>query len=99
LKNSKNPAKKSTVFTIAEKAAAYLFCFNILPMELMMYLGNDLIESVPVKSDKLSQPGYLGQFKRQLKHRHAELIQQNHQPPEFLVIELTPQPVWNTVHS
>ena len=59
-------------------------------MELMMYLGNDLIESVKVSADKLSQPGYLGQFKRQLKSRHADLIQQTVSPPEFLVINLEP---------
>ena len=59
-------------------------------MELMMYLGNDLIESVPVSPEKLSQPGYLGQFKRQLKLRHAELLQQTVYPPEFLVIRLEP---------
>jgi len=61
-------------------------------MELMMYLGNDLIESVPVSADKLSQPGYLGQFKRQLKIRHADLLQQTVSPPEFLVINLEPSP-------
>jgi hypothetical protein len=59
-------------------------------MELMMYLGNDLIESVAVKSENLSQPGYLGQFKRQLKSRYAELLQQTACPPEFLVIDPAP---------
>ncbi len=59
-------------------------------MELMMYLGNDLIESVAVQPDKLSQPGYLGQFKRQLKLRHAELLQQVPDHPDFLVIDLKP---------
>jgi hypothetical protein len=62
-------------------------------MELMMYLGNDLIESVPVQPDKLSQPGYLGQFKRQLKIRHAELLQQVQEHPDFLVINLVPKPI------
>ena len=60
-------------------------------MELMMYLGNDLIESIPVQSDKLSQPGYLGQFKRELKIKHADLLQQTPEPPDFLVIDLTPR--------
>lgn len=67
------------------------------PMELMMYLGNDLIEAVPVQADKISQPGYLGQFKRQLKKRHEELLQQVPQPPDFLVINLVPQPVRNAI--
>ena len=60
-------------------------------MELMMYLGNDLIESVPVLSDKISQPGYLGQFKREMKCRYAELLQQTPQPPEFFVVDMSPR--------
>ncbi|MGZ5220864.1 MAG: hypothetical protein ACXWC7_12325 [Chitinophagaceae bacterium] len=60
-------------------------------MELMMYLGNDLIEAVPVQPDKISQPGYLGQFKRQLKKRHEELLLQVPQPPDFLVINFLPR--------
>ena len=56
-----------------------------------MYLGNDLIESIPVQSDKLSQPGYLGQFKRELKMKHADLLQQTPEHPDFLVIDLTPR--------
>jgi hypothetical protein len=54
-------------------------------MELMMYLGNDLIESVTVNDAKLSQPGYLGAFKRQLKQKYWGLIQETGLSPEFLV--------------
>jgi hypothetical protein len=57
-------------------------------MELMMYIGNDLIESVQLTDGKISQPGYLGQFKRQLKSRYAELIQETSQPPEFYVVNM-----------
>jgi hypothetical protein len=57
-------------------------------MQLMMYIGNDLIESVQLTDDKISQPGYLGQFKRQLKSRYAELIQQTLQAPEFYVVNV-----------
>ena len=56
----------------------------------MMYLGNDLIDSVPVNMYDLSKPGYLGKFKRQLKQRHFELIQEAHEQPEFLVVNLNP---------
>ena len=59
-------------------------------MQLMMYLGNDLIDSVPVNMYDLSKPGYLGRFKRQLKQRHIELIQEANQQPEFLVINVNP---------
>ncbi|MDP4262926.1 MAG: hypothetical protein Q8941_10370 [Bacteroidota bacterium] len=60
-------------------------------MELMMYLGNDLVESVPLDLDRISKPGYLGTFKRNLKIKYKELIQQSPQPPEFLVIDPVPQ--------
>jgi len=55
-------------------------------MQLMMYIGNDLIESVQLDDDRISKPGYLGSFKRCLKLKYRELIQQCPDPPEFLVI-------------
>lgn len=60
------------------------------PMQLMMYLGNDLIDSIPVNMYDLSKPGYLGRFKRQLKQRHIDLIQEANEQPEFLVINMNP---------
>ena len=62
-------------------------------MQLMMYIGNDLIESVTVNQESLRVPGYLGSFKRNLKVKYRELIQQYPDPPEFLVVEPTPMPV------
>jgi SAM-dependent MidA family methyltransferase len=59
-------------------------------MQLMMYLGNDLIDSIPVNRYDLSKPGYLGRFKRQLKQRHIDLIQEANEQPEFLVINMDP---------
>jgi hypothetical protein len=60
-------------------------------MQLMMYLGNDLIEAVPVHSDRLAQPGYLGKFKRVLKEKYAELISESSVAPEFLIIDIKAQ--------
>lgn len=60
-------------------------------MKLMMYIGNDLIEAVPLQQESLRQPGYLGKFKRNLKIKYSELINQSQQPPEFLVIDPTPR--------
>jgi hypothetical protein len=54
-------------------------------MKLMMYLGNDLIESVPLNVQDLRVPGYLGKFKRTLKMKYRELLMMNPEPPEFLV--------------
>ena len=59
-------------------------------MQLMMYIGNDLIESVSVDVMRLSVPGYLGGFKRQLKQKHQALLQETAEQPEFLVINLQP---------
>ncbi len=58
-------------------------------MKLLMYLGNDLIEAVNLIDEQISKPGYLGTFKRNLKVKYKELIQQNPEPPEFLVVNLT----------
>lgn len=68
-------------------------------MTLMMYLGNDLIEAVPVCLDKLSQPGYLGSFKRMLKQKYFLLLQQSSVEPEFLVFDLNPAKERNTRSS
>ena len=54
-------------------------------MKLMMYLGNDLIESVPLNVQDLKIPGYLGKFKRNLKIKYTELLSTAPVPPEFLV--------------
>lgn len=55
-----------------------------------MYIGNDLIEAIPLELDRISKPGYVGHFKRLLKVKHSELIQQYEVKPEFLVIKTSP---------
>lgn len=60
-------------------------------MQLMMYIGNDLIEAVPLEDEKIPRPGYVGQFKRRLKMKYNELIRQDSNPPEFLVSNPIPQ--------
>ena len=52
-----------------------------------MYLGNNLIESIPLNELDLKLPGYLGKFKRNLKIKYNELLQKAEEPPEFLVIK------------
>ena len=54
----------------------------------MMYLGNDLIEAIPLEQDSIPRPGYLGSFKRSLKEKYREMIMQFSEPPEFLVINV-----------
>ena len=55
-------------------------------MELMMYIGNDFIESVKLDADRISKPGYLGTFKRNLKTKYKELIGQHGSPADFIVV-------------
>lgn len=57
-------------------------------MQLMMYIGNDLIESVALDRDQVPVPGYLGKIKRELKEKYHELIQESAEKPEFLVMDL-----------
>ena len=65
-----------------------------LPMNLnlMMYIGNDLIEAVPINKQDLKVPGYLGKFKRNLKLKYQELLKMTPDPPEFLVFNPDAQP-------
>ncbi|MGK2861407.1 MAG: hypothetical protein ACSLE0_05705 [Chitinophagaceae bacterium] len=55
-------------------------------MQLMMYIGNDLIEAIPLDLDRIAKPGYVGGFKRFLKQKYFELIRQFPEPPEFLIV-------------
>jgi len=55
-------------------------------MQLMMYIGNDLIESVPLDPEKIAKPGYLGSFKRWLKVKYNDIINESPTRPDFLII-------------
>ena len=60
-------------------------------MQLMMYIGNDHIESVSLDPERISKPGYLGTFKRNLKMKYRELISQHGSPADFLVVNIVPK--------
>jgi len=68
-------------------------------MQLMMYIGNDLIESVPLNEESISQPGYVGKFKRMLKDKYALLIKESGKPAEFLIVDITPSSRSTSVQS
>lgn len=55
-------------------------------MQLLFFLGNDLIEAVSLEDDQIPVPGYLGTFKRTLKEKYIELIQSANALPEFLIM-------------
>ena len=60
-------------------------------MKLMMYIGNDLIEAISLNDADIPKPGYVGTFKRNLKLKYKELIQQFPDPPEFLISNASPK--------
>ena len=60
-------------------------------MQLMMYIGNDHIESVKLDPERISKPGYLGTFKRNLKIKYKDLICQHGSPADFLVVNVVPK--------
>ena len=60
-------------------------------MQLMMYIGNDHIESVKLDPDRISKPGYLGTFKRNLKQKYKDIISQHGSPADFLVVNIVPK--------
>lgn len=55
-------------------------------MQLMMYIGNDHIESVSLDKERISKPGYLGAFKRSLKMKYKDLISEHGSPADFIVV-------------
>lgn len=68
-------------------------------MQLMMYIGNDHIESVSLDKDRISKPGYLGTFKRNLKMKYKELISQHGSPADFLVVCMNESANKTSVHQ
>ena len=85
-----NTEKQSSSSIDKEMHSPY-FVSKSNTMKLVMYLGNDLIEAVPVEPGGLSKPGYLGNFKRVLKLKYKELLSQVAEPPEFYVVDPTPR--------
>jgi hypothetical protein len=58
-------------------------------MQLVMYLGNEFIASVPINDQELKLPGYLGKLKRQLMAENVLVLQQSTEKAEFLVVDFS----------
>jgi hypothetical protein len=58
-------------------------------MQLVMYLDNDFIAGIKIDEQRLSQPGYMGKLKRQLKEEHSQVLQTSSQQPEFLLVDFS----------
>ena len=57
-------------------------------MNLLMYIGDDLVESIPLDKEMISKPGYLGNFKRRLQNKYREAMP-NAPKPQFFVANPT----------
>lgn len=53
-------------------------------MFLKMFVGDELVESVPLDREMISKPGYVGNFKRRLQNKYREHFSRDPKP-EFYV--------------
>lgn len=58
-------------------------------MKLLMYISNDLIDSISIEPKKIAIPGYISNFIRMLRRKHEPVISLSHEEPEFLVHRLS----------
>ena len=54
-------------------------------MKLLMFVSNDLIDSVPLERNKIVHPGYIGSLIRLLREKHSHIIIQSDNEPEFIL--------------
>ena len=54
-------------------------------MELKMFIGNSLIDSIPVLFSKITQPGYLEQLREKLEEKHADQLATGNGTPVFYI--------------
>lgn len=63
-----------------------LFCIgNPSLMELQMFLGNELIDALPVNFQKITWPGYLDDLRLTLEEKHRDLLEKSNLPPVFFI--------------
>jgi len=56
-------------------------------MKLMMFLSNELIDTISLCPESITLPGYLGKMKRELQGKYASLIECLNVEPVFLVAQ------------
>jgi hypothetical protein len=54
-------------------------------MEFKMFIGNNLIDSVPVSFSQIRKPGFLEGLTHKLKKKHEDLIQATTETPLYYI--------------
>jgi hypothetical protein len=83
--------KMSVCWYWNQSEIGFVLYYILIAMKLMMYIGSDLIESIPLDQANIPKRGYVGSIKRSLKEKYRELIERIADKPEFLVIDLPQQ--------
>jgi hypothetical protein len=63
--------------------------FVATPMKLLMYIENELVDSMTIEANKIIYPGYIGEFIKMFREKHSSIIEQSLKEPEFLVRKLS----------
>jgi hypothetical protein len=66
--------------------AAFCRFFATIPMELVMYFGNDCIAALPLNPELISKPGYISTVKRQLLKDNESILRYADNEPDFLIL-------------
>ena len=69
-------------------------------MELVMYVGNDFIASLPVAPALITKPGYISSLKRDLLKANGEVLLYAMEEPQFWVVDFSdPVLILNSVKA
>lgn len=75
---------------IDDRPGLVFLCFKSgPPMKLLMFVGDELIESVSLDKELVSKPGYLGNYKRRLQNKYRDLYLSGTRPEFFVANDTT----------
>lgn len=49
-----------------------------------MFVGSEMLESIPLDKELISKPGYVGNFKRRLQNKYRELFATDPKPQFYV---------------
>lgn len=54
-------------------------------MDLKMFIGNELIDVIPINSACLHMPGYIQFLKMDMEEKHEDIIDLSNEDPKFFI--------------